>query len=198
MNLSCQPTTTRHSALPRSHLQRHQVSHSSMSVSQHTCAPMPAGRVSASFSNRRQMTTNRSTSRQDPTSAQTPSHSMLSMNLNYSPSPGPLQLKYKMFLAGLPHFRVSTDHHSLIPFLNSHHLYEIENPWLHRLKTRIVAYNFTAEWLKGKNNDATDALSRNPMADPNHMNCLPSKIYATTQISPSQNSETQRTMARRV
>ena len=29
-----------------------------------------------------------------------------------------------------------------------------------------MAYNFTAEWIKGKRNDAPDALSRNPVSDP--------------------------------
>ena len=71
-----------------------------------------------------------------------------------------------MFLAGLPHFRVITDHHPLIPILNSHRLDEIENPQLQRLKTRIMAYNFTAEWRKGKENNAPDALSSNPILDP--------------------------------
>ena len=40
-------------------------------------------------------------------------------------------LKCKLFLAGLPHFRVITDHHPLIPILNSHRLDVIENPRLH-------------------------------------------------------------------
>ena len=57
-------------------------------------------------------------------------------------------IKCKMFLAGLPHFRVITDHHPLIPILNSHRLDEIENPRLQRLKTRIMAYNFTANGAK--------------------------------------------------
>lgn len=29
-----------------------------------------------------------------------------------------------------------------------------------------MAYNFTAEWLKGTKNDVPDALSRNPVSDP--------------------------------
>ena len=37
-------------------------------------------------------------------------------------------LKCKLFLAGLPHFTVVTDHHPLVPILNSHCLNEIENP----------------------------------------------------------------------
>ena len=75
-------------------------------------------------------------------------------------------LKCKLFLAGLPHFRVITDHHPLIPILNSHRLDEIENPRLQRMKTRIMAFNFTTEWVKGALNNAPDALSRYPVADP--------------------------------
>ena len=74
--------------------------------------------------------------------------------------------KCKLFLAGLPHFKVITDHHPLIPIHNNHRLDEIENPQLHRLKTRIIGYNFTAEWIKGILNHAPDALSRNPVSDP--------------------------------
>ena len=75
-------------------------------------------------------------------------------------------LKCHMFLAGLQHFQVITDHNPLIPILNNHRLDEIENPCLQRLRTRIMGYNFTAKWLKGSNNSAPDALSRNPVSDP--------------------------------
>ena len=74
--------------------------------------------------------------------------------------------KCNLFLAGLQHFTVVTDHNPLIPIMNSHQLDEIENPRLQRLKTKLMAYNFTAEWLKGSKNDAPDALSRNPVSDP--------------------------------
>ena len=46
--------------------------------------------------------------------------------------------KSRLFLAGLPHFLVVTDHHPLVPILNNHCLDEIENPRLQRLKTRIM------------------------------------------------------------
>ena len=75
-------------------------------------------------------------------------------------------LKCNLFLAGLPHFTVVTDHHPLIPILNSHRLDEIENPRLQRLRTRIMAYNFTAQWVKGTLNGAPDALSRFPVTSP--------------------------------
>ena len=74
--------------------------------------------------------------------------------------------KCNIFLAGSPHFTVMTDHHPLIPILNSHRLDKIENPRLQRLKTRTMAYNFTTEWVKGAQNYAPDALSRNRVFDP--------------------------------
>ena len=75
-------------------------------------------------------------------------------------------MKCKIFLAGLPHFTAVTDHHPLVPILNNHQLDEIKNPRLQRLKTNIMAYNFTTEWVKGALNHAPDTLSRNPVSDP--------------------------------
>jgi len=77
-----------------------------------------------------------------------------------------------LVLAGLQHFQVTTDHNPLIPILNHHHLDEIENPRLQRLKMKLMAYNFTAEWVKGTKNDAPDILSRNPVKDPSPDNSL--------------------------
>ena len=70
--------------------------------------------------------------------------------------------KCNIFLAGLQHFHVITDHHPLIPILNNHRLDEIKNPRLQRMKAKLMGYNFTTEWLKGSLNHAPDALSRNP------------------------------------
>ena len=74
--------------------------------------------------------------------------------------------KCHLFLAGLNHFTVITDHNPLIHILNSHRLDEIENPRLQRLRTRIMEYNFTTQWLKGTDNQAADALSRHPHMQP--------------------------------
>lgn len=74
--------------------------------------------------------------------------------------------KCHIFLSGSDHFTVITDHNPLVPVLNSHHLDEIENPRLQRLRTRLMAYNFTASWLKGALNHAADALSRHPCSKP--------------------------------
>ena len=75
-------------------------------------------------------------------------------------------IKCKMFLSGLQHFQLVTDHNPLVPILNSHRLDEIENPRLQRLRTKLMAYNFTAVWCKGKTNTAPDALSRHPVLEP--------------------------------
>ena len=76
--------------------------------------------------------------------------------------------KCKIFLAGLPHFKVisSSSHHPLILILNSHRLDEIKNPRLQCLKSHLMGYNFTAEWRKGKSNSAPDALSQHPVPEP--------------------------------
>ena len=58
-------------------------------------------------------------------------------------------MKCTLFLAGLQHFSVITDYNALIP-INNHRLDEIENPCLQRLKTKLMAYNFTAEWIKAR------------------------------------------------
>ena len=81
--------------------------------------------------------------------------------------------KCHIFLAGLPHFTVITDHHPLVPILNTYRLDEIENPRLQRLRHKIMGYNFTARWIKGTLNNAPDALSRHPMSNP-----LPHEIMA--------------------
>ena len=75
-------------------------------------------------------------------------------------------MKCKMFLSGLQHFKVITDHNPLIPILNSHRLDEIDNPRLQRLSAKLMAFNFTAVWCKGSTNKAPDALSRSPYWNP--------------------------------
>lgn len=73
--------------------------------------------------------------------------------------------KCKLFLSGLLHFTVVTDHHPLVPILNHYRLDVIENPRLQHLKSRIMGYNFIAQRIKGALNNAPDALSRNPISD---------------------------------
>ena len=74
--------------------------------------------------------------------------------------------KCNIFLAGMPHFQIITDHHPLVSILNTQCLNEIENPRLQRLKARLMPYNFKVEWVKGTLNQAPDALSRYPVSDP--------------------------------
>ena len=93
-------------------------------------------------------------------------------------------MKCRLFVAGLEHFEVITDHHPLVPILNKHHLDEIENPRLQRLKTRLMGYNFTAKWIKGALSSAPDALSRNPVSDP-----LPSESITCAQVRAVHNAE---------
>ena len=68
--------------------------------------------------------------------------------------------KCQIFLSGLSHFTVVTDHNPLVPILNTHKLDKIENPRLQHLRTWLMAYNFTAQRLKGTQKEAADALSQ--------------------------------------
>ena len=74
--------------------------------------------------------------------------------------------KCKIFLSGLQCFCILTDHNPLVPILNSRWLDKIDNPRLQCLKSHLVAYNFSAKWIKGSVNDAPDAVSWNPVSDP--------------------------------
>jgi len=89
-------------------------------------------------------------------------------------------IKCKVFLSGLQHFVIITDHNPLLLILNSYRLNEIENPRLQRLWTKLKAYNFTAEWCRESKNNAPDALFRSPTCDP-----LPTEILAEVDTNSS-------------
>ena len=74
--------------------------------------------------------------------------------------------KCDMFLRGLPHFKLVTDHQPLIPILNSKGIADVDNTRLQRLMMKMLPYTFTAEWVKGKHHLAADALSRFPVDKP--------------------------------
>ena len=95
-------------------------------------------------------------------------------------------MKCRLFLAGLPHFRVITNHHPLVPILNTHRLDEIENPRLQRIRTKIMTYNFTTEWVKGPS-------TLYPMLSPcvilGHWRCSQNGSQMTNPGSPSRRYE---------
>jgi len=58
------------------------------------------------------------------------------------------------------------DDNTPIPTLNTRRVDEMENPRLQWLKSRLMGYHFTAQWTKGSSHSALDALSRNPVSNP--------------------------------
>jgi hypothetical protein len=74
--------------------------------------------------------------------------------------------KFRQYLVGAK-FVVRTDHNSLKYFLDQKDLNERQQKWV----SKIQAYDFDIEFVKGKNNVVADALSRRP------------SIYAMTDIS---------------
>jgi hypothetical protein len=74
--------------------------------------------------------------------------------------------KFREYLVGA-RFVVKLDHNSLKYFLEQKDLNERQQKWV----SRIQAYDFDIEFVKGKNNVVVDALSRRP------------SIYAVTDVS---------------
>ena len=68
--------------------------------------------------------------------------------------------KCDMFLRGLPHLKLVTDHQPLIPILNSKGIADVENHRLQRLMMKMLPYTLSAEWVKGKHHLAANTLSR--------------------------------------
>ena len=72
--------------------------------------------------------------------------------------------RLRLYLVGLPHFVVETDHKPLVPILNVKCIDQL-SPRLQRLRMKLMAYNFTAVWIPGKQHYAADALSRAPVRE---------------------------------
>ena len=73
--------------------------------------------------------------------------------------------KCDFFLRGLEGFSVVTDHRPLVGVFNKS-LTAVDNPRLVRIREKTLPYSFEVEWLAGKQNIVADALSRNPVVDP--------------------------------
>ena len=70
--------------------------------------------------------------------------------------------KCHYFLQGLDHFKVLTDHSALVQIFQKD-IQDIPNPRLRAFREKLMDMNITAEHIKGKKNEAADALSRIPM-----------------------------------
>jgi hypothetical protein len=65
--------------------------------------------------------------------------------------------KFRQYLVGNK-FVVKTDHNSLKYFLEQKDFSECQHKWV----TKVHAFSFDIEYVKGKNNIVVDALSRRP------------------------------------
>ena len=64
-----------------------------------------------------------------------------------------------LYLLGLQHFPLVVDHRPLVSILDKKSLDQIDNPWLQRLKSKIVQYNFSIEWVCSSTHKIPDAFS---------------------------------------
>ena len=87
--------------------------------------------------------------------------------------------KCRLQLLGSPKpFKLVVDHQALVTILDKQTLDEVENPRLQRMKERLMRFNFTTVWNKGKTHAIPDALSRSPVSKPSvddiddHLACI--------------------------
>ena len=71
--------------------------------------------------------------------------------------------KCRIYLAGLPHFKVIVDHSCLKQLYNEQTIDQVENKRVANHRTKLTGYNFTVEWKKGKDHSIPDAFSRAPV-----------------------------------
>ena len=74
--------------------------------------------------------------------------------------------KCNIYLMGAPNFTIRTDHKPLLSILDKKGLNDISNHRILRMKEKILTYKFKTEWIKGKDNQITDSLSRFPVDYP--------------------------------
>ena len=73
--------------------------------------------------------------------------------------------RMNLYLQGLRHFDLETDHKPLIPIMNSKLICDL-SPRLQFMRRKLLKYNFTAHHVPGKELDDADAFSRAPTSMP--------------------------------
>ena len=104
----------------------------------------------------------------------------------------PAQKVSHILPSGLDHFTVVTDHNPLVPPSSHTDSTRSRTPACNAFCTQLMAYNFTAQWLKSTRNKAADALSHHPCSTPStaddlteyetDCNLVPSMAPSVTQI----------------
>ena len=70
--------------------------------------------------------------------------------------------KCRLYLAGTK-FKIITDHKPLLGVMNGKHLDAMNNVRIQRLMSKLLGFQFSVEWVAGKNHVITKVLSRNPV-----------------------------------
>ena len=79
--------------------------------------------------------------------------------------------KMNVYLQGLHHFTVQTDHKPLIPIINTKQLVDM-SPRIQAMRMKQMKYSFTAEYVKGTDLQDADAFSRAPTEQPSTKDVL--------------------------
>ena len=93
--------------------------------------------------------------------------------------------RMNLYLQGLQHFTLETDHKPLVPILNTKLISDL-SPRIQRMRMKMLKFNFTATYVPGKELIDADALSETNMAIESgttaHVNGIMSNLPANNQI----------------
>ena len=68
--------------------------------------------------------------------------------------------KLQIYLAGMPHFDVITDHRPLVTIFNKYGINKVENQKIAKIKATLQSsYQFDVIWVKGSSHSIADSLS---------------------------------------
>ena len=63
----------------------------------------------------------------------------------------------------MPHFEIWTDHKPLVGIFSKGLVNDLDKPRLMRFREKIMFYNFSVKWVRGKTLYIANALSRAPV-----------------------------------
>ena len=101
--------------------------------------------------------------------------------------------RMNLYLQGLQHFTLGTDHKPLVPILNTKLISDL-SPRIQRMRMKMLKFNFTATNVPGKELIDADALSETDMVIESettvHVNGIMSNLPANNQMIESIMKET--------
>ena len=96
-----------------------------------------------------------------------------------------------MYMLGIPHLTVGTDHKALVSIMEPKNLEEIKNPRVRSQKDKTFMFKFDVKHVRGPKNRGPDATTRYPgtRCTEENMSDKMEGVYSTTVVRMWQTAE---------